>query len=406
MRDKLIQWPFSALIMSALLAGCGGGEEMPADETSSGLETAQGLEFKATAYKVKVLSLLSSPFPGFNFSYVFGLNDKGDVVGSTGVTSSNWRATLFGDINDPPVDLGVAPGRVDSSYALAINNRGDAVGYSQFGIGLPGTDTMLPTLFDRSSGDARQLGSLPGMEWGIAYKINDKGQAVGYSMPANPLASTLRATLFGRAGHPAVDLKTLYAGGTSIAYGINDSGQIVGVSRSSSGSSRATLFYASGKRPSDLGVARGGTASLAMAINNAGLAVGWTSFPDDPITGTGGKTCVTLFDVATGKNTVLNRSSDGKCLRDSWPMGINDKGQILYSTFNPDATEPEKAVEILVWDNGRSTSVSSALKYDAGWYLSSAVDINNRGQIAGKLTQVGMSPGVSAMPVLLTPAGK
>jgi probable HAF family extracellular repeat protein len=65
--------------------------------------------------------------PGGTSSHATGINDVGQVVGSSSTASSSSHAFLFQ--NGAMVDLGTLPGGT-LSEALGINARGDVVGSS------------------------------------------------------------------------------------------------------------------------------------------------------------------------------------------------------------------------------------------------------------------------------------
>ena len=143
------------------------------------------------------------------------VNDLGYSVGIANVADATLHAALWNPRGDI-VDLGA------QAVALDINNGGRIVGYTFTGL-LPkpakwyrGVRTVLPTL---------------GGENGVAYGINEKDEAVGYSQTAVGLE---RATIW--FGNKPVELDTLLddeSSGTVIdaAYAINDQGQIAAIRR-------------------------------------------------------------------------------------------------------------------------------------------------------------------------------
>lgn len=146
---------------------------------------------------------------GGNFSWAYGINDLGDVVGYSAKTSWGfhaflWHDGIMGDLN-PTTGVYAA--------AHAVNNKGQAVGY----VDSPYTNTAY--LWD--NGQMTMLGNLGG-HWCEAYDINDSSQIVGYSqIPIlNPHAVIWENGLT-RDINPS--------GWTfSVAKAINDKGQIVG----------------------------------------------------------------------------------------------------------------------------------------------------------------------------------
>ena len=216
-----------------------------------------------------------------------GLNDAGDAVGvrllrtAPGAPTLVQRATLWRRGTGEVVDLG-ALGPAASSEALAVNNRGQAVGTSFSPLG----GLALPVFF--AEGRVIQLPLPPRYIGGAATAVNERGQTAGWvSGIAGPTTPT-RAVLWDHGGR--VDLLEVPpAAGLSIAQGINDAGDIVG-------------FVSSGGNPSgppqreDAALWRGGALTVlpplpggptggdgpvssasARDVNNRGEAVGRSS---------------------------------------------------------------------------------------------------------------------------------
>lgn len=62
---------------------------------------------------------------GGPFSHAFGINARGQVVGSSSIASGDFHAFLWED--GEMTDLGTLPGAFQS-FAVGINNRGQVVG--------------------------------------------------------------------------------------------------------------------------------------------------------------------------------------------------------------------------------------------------------------------------------------
>ena len=201
---------------------------------------------------------------GASSSFAYGINDAGQVVGSSG-----GRAALFSPSagNEGNRDLGTLGG--SSSYANAINNAGQIVGHAT----ISGNTTYRATLFRTAEeGGNLNLGTLGG-PFSRAYDINDAGQIVGWSEYAGN--GILRATLFRTAEEGGNrDLGTL-GGADSRAYGINDAGLAIGQALTSEGAQRAALFSLSEGNDGNLNLGTlGGGNSSAYGINNFGQTVG------------------------------------------------------------------------------------------------------------------------------------
>jgi len=137
-------------------------------------------------------------------------NNLGHMVGFTTV-NGNKHATLWRD--GVMIDLGTLPGHEYSS-AYGINELGQIVGTSRDTDGSHGNEQH-PFLWD--NGVMTDLGTLSGT-WGIAYDINDAGHIVGTA----PGPFLYRNNVM-------FDLKPV-ASLLSSANAINESGQIAGSS--------------------------------------------------------------------------------------------------------------------------------------------------------------------------------
>ncbi|MDR3701193.1 MAG: hypothetical protein P4L56_16215 [Candidatus Sulfopaludibacter sp.] len=123
---------------------------------------------------------------------------------------------------------------------------------------------------------------------GVAFSINDRGQAVGATgtctgyTPFLTYLNAVHATLWQNGS--AIDLGNLGGiGPTGIgnfAYDVNRLGHVVGTSGTSNGSFHA-FFWSPEALIQDLGTVQGDVASASIAINDIG-DIGGVSFPADP----------------------------------------------------------------------------------------------------------------------------
>lgn len=124
-----------------------------------------------------------------------GINNQGQIVGWSEDADHIRHAVIWdgGTI----VDLG-SPGE-----ATAINERGDVVGTVQL-TGPNGEIITRAALWERNADGAVELSPLPGSQNSYALAINNRSNVVGYSANSG-LDPHLRATLWPRKGKPSVD---------------------------------------------------------------------------------------------------------------------------------------------------------------------------------------------------------
>jgi probable HAF family extracellular repeat protein len=212
-------------------------------------------------------------------SQAYGINDSDQVVGESQVAGTdNYHAFLYDERATPKMkDLGLLGGTYRSYYsnsqAMAINNKGQVVGFSAY------TDSnhIHAFLYDsahgmKDLGDFSDLGGTNSYGWGI----NNEGQVVGMAQDVD--GGEWHAFLYDKSATPMMkDLGTL--GGTnSSAYAINDSGQVVGAAHTSSGEWHAFLYQ--NEKMIDLGTRthpdQNGnvwTLDTARGINNNGQII-------------------------------------------------------------------------------------------------------------------------------------
>ena len=249
-----------------------------------------------------------------NASYAYGLNEAGQVVGSSGeeydlqygflwqdgmltnigtlgglwsqarainaesaiVGSSHtpyWHVHAFCDHDaflDPEDDLGTFPGG-NVSYGFDINDQGFVVGYSY----LEGHQWDPPHAFiwDETNGMI-DLGVLPGCNSSVARAINEIGTVVGYSQITDENGTHSEAFIWNE--QQGIQPLSLPAEAVhSYAYDINDNDQVVGYYIDDQGGQHAYIWE--DDTTIDLGTL-GGPKMTAWALNNQGhvVAVSYT----------------------------------------------------------------------------------------------------------------------------------
>ena len=142
------------------------------------------------------------PLPGYSDSDAWGINDAGQVVG-TSFLGDNHRATLWN--TTAPIDLGTTPGSI-GSYAIQINPSGAIVGY---GI-LPGPTYHATTFAPFSPPTDLNTALEAPSPYTLLYcnDVNASGQIVGQA----DSAGTVRGFVLTPVGTTAVGPERLAAG--------------------------------------------------------------------------------------------------------------------------------------------------------------------------------------------------
>jgi probable HAF family extracellular repeat protein len=210
----------------------------------------------------------------------------------------------------------------NNGQASAINNKGQVAGYAENGAvdstcppGMANNRIDLPVLWQKVKGKAQAqvlppYGTDPD---GVAYGINNQGQAVGYS-------GTCTAVNHGVVweNNVATSLATL-GNPYAVGYAINDRGQIVGQAINSDGIPLGALWE-NNTATSLGGLLPGDEASFATSINNRGQVVG-SSFAN----GAWSHGLIWKNGVTIDLNTLFPESSHLFVISAS---NINDSGQI------------------------------------------------------------------------------
>ena len=211
-----------------------------------------------------------------------GINDPGQAVGmsETSVPDPNGEdVCLFGTHltcspfiwqNNVMSALPTVGG--NNGQASAINNRGQVAGYAENGIadstcpqGIVNFMVDLPVVW--TSGIAQALPTIGTDPDGVAFGINNRGQAVGYS----GTCTTANYAVVWENG-AATKLRNLGTPG-GIAYAINNHSQVVGQAVNSEGTALAAIWQNQAVAALG-GLPPGDVASFATSINDQGQVVG------------------------------------------------------------------------------------------------------------------------------------
>lgn len=181
-------------------------------------------------------------------SIAWAINGKGTIAGSVDGTAYMWK-------DGRPIPLQAA------GDALGINDRDEVVGHFWTG-GVVGSGRELPFLF--RDGTVYPLPTLGGRVSSEALAINDRGMAIGFSLIAN--TSDTHGVLWEDGA--VRDLATL-GGRNSFAERINEAGEIVGRAQDADGNFDLVRWRAGGGPPEVLF-----PRSQPGGINNRGAIVG------------------------------------------------------------------------------------------------------------------------------------
>ncbi len=347
---------------------------------------AAGNAFAAVQYAITDLGTL-----GGTYSYAYGINDSGQVVGTAYTTSVDgaeyYQHAFLYSGNGPMQDLGTLPGGT-WSYASGINNSGQIVGGAQT------PTTAAHAFLYNGSGPMQDLGTLSGGTYdSFANAINNSGQVVGRSDWYSPGGTQTHAFLYSGSG-PMQDLTTSI--GRDRAYGINDSGQVVGSAWNDQGDSYA--FRTSPNSPinpatDNLGTL-GGSVSGANGINNSGQVVGFAytsigSYNHHAFLYSGSGPMQDLGTLGTYinyNNVPIERSV---------AHGINNSGQVVGEAMTSSAAFHA----FLYSGSGPMQDLNNLIVPTSGLTLTRANAINDKGQIVGS----GTNPAGQTRAFLLSP---
>lgn len=289
-------------------------------------------------------------------SAAVALSNTGTVVGVSDFGPIGQQAFRY-DSATPGATITRIGQFVDFSAANDVNDAGQIVGFGQFR-----ADSLPRAFLYAATGQVTDLGTLGGATpSGSAEAINNQGQIVGFSQNRDGQECAVAYTFAGGVTTIA-DLGTLPGDVSSRASDINDWGVIVGVSTSAGRVGRAVQWV--GGQPTAL-PGLGGASAGAVAINASGVVVGSSGLP----AASGGVQHAVLW--RNGRITDLETLGNAT----SSANGINAAGLVVGTTGN--------VQRAFIYGQGHMVDLNTRIAPDSGWVLTSANDINDRGQIAG-----------------------
>jgi probable HAF family extracellular repeat protein len=205
--------------------------------------------------RVRVMKKL--PPVGGNNSFAAGANNRRQVVGwaETSVRDPQgceapqvfqfvaviWNLKNDSDDDDIEIEqLLPLPGDTTSA-AVAINNRGQAVGISgRCDRAVGRHSARVAALWDK--GEVIEIGNLGAPHWATATAINEQGEVAGFASQRDALPDERRFSAFLWTKRDGIqDLPELPGDNHSEAYGINNRGEVVGLS-CGAGGCRAVIW--------------------------------------------------------------------------------------------------------------------------------------------------------------------
>ncbi len=319
------------------------------------------------------------------FSFATAINNTGQVVGYTLVnmplTAASSIPFLYsGGVLTNILGLNTVP--IVNFTANGISNKGQIVGTCT-----PSSYAYCPFYaFLISGGQTINLNSTAtppsGYYMATALAINDAGEIVGSLHPGTCSGTCEPQHAYLYANGTVIDLSTLTSAMTpQVATAINNGGQVVGNGLDSAGNDQAFLY--SNGTVTELGsLSRALPYSQAQGINNSGEIVGWSHNSretDEP------------FLYKNGTFTDL-----GNLGGPANAYGINDLGQVVgTSSLSPSCSVSDSGCTLhaFLYENGAMIDLNTLLPPNSGWQLTSATAINNEGQIVGNGKYNGQSFG-------------
>jgi probable HAF family extracellular repeat protein len=317
----------------------------------------------AAAQQYRITDL--GTFPGGAVSEGYAINTIGQVAGYSRFANFNAHG-FFWTKRTGLVDLGSIPPASNFSVAEAINSFGDMAGYSDYNQYLAQHAVLW------SAGTFRDLGTLPGGSQSQANGINDLGQIAGWS---NGNGIEPHAVLWTKKGG-AQDLGTLPGGYYSQGVAINLEGEVVGFSNATDGNWHGFLWNPSAGMQELPALSASDSSASGNGINNLGQVAG----------GSGSYAVLWHNNKNHTAENLGTLSGQGR----STAFAINDAGQVVgWSGFIA-----------FIWDREHGMQdLNTLIPSNSGWTLSTANDINVRGQITGQGTINGQQHAFLLTPV-------
>lgn len=270
-----------------------------------------------------------------NTGTAYAINNRGQVVGTSGGRAVLWQATR-------PIDLGTLPGGT-FAVALDINRRGVIVGW-----GLTAGGESRALLWQR--GALTELEPLAGANYARALAINDGGDIVGVSGTEFGLRHAVRWI-------DGVPHRLFEIGDGSIA-GMNNLGHVTGHLHPT-----RPFVWREGML-TELPLLPGATSGAASDINDEGWVVGAVMSPFGLSRAVLWRDDVP-FDIGRFPGSAERAVASG----------VNQRGQIVGTADTADGFS-----RAFLWDGGTLYDLTPL----PGGFLSYGLAVNDRGDVVGE----------------------
>jgi probable HAF family extracellular repeat protein len=365
---------------------------------------------RATRYHVTNLESL-----GGSLSWAQSINNRAWIAGPSTLEGNGVvRATLWRPGSTAGRDLGTLGGPNSSVLWPVENVRGVVTGIAETGELDPENERWSCSRFFPSrtgrqclgfawhDGEMRPLPTLGGNN-GFATGSNNRLQIVGWAentvrddscSEVDEQYFQFRAVVWGPGKRQIRELLPLTGHSASAATAINDRGDVVGISGDCDRafgrfSAISAVLWRNG-RPTDIGNLGGVAWNTPMAINQRGDIVGFANAS----AADGGTFRPHGFLKLRGERIRPLRPLPGDAV--SQALGINDRRQVVGTS----CTAGFASCRAFIWEDGVMRDLNGLLVHGYPDHLSSANDINDRGQITGEAIE--RSSGAS-VPFKATP---